>query len=136
MAATISQIRDALKAALATVSGLEVHDTVPGQITPPAAVVWRLSGPRPSTLGSATFDYTFKVTMLLSISDETGGQDDLDTYLTPTGASSVIRAIDDSMTLPDIVEYAQVQDVERDQVIEYAGASYLSADILVLVGSD
>lgn len=133
--ATVAGIRDALKTRLSTISGLQVHDTVPGQLNPPAAVIRRRSGPKPSTLGGETHDYTFLVTVVTSLADDRAAQDKLDSYLSGTGATSIIAAIDGDVDLGDTVNYAQVTDIEADQVIEVGNLKYLAADIVVEIGA-
>lgn len=130
--ATIPQIRDALKTRLDTITGLNVYDTVPGTITPPAAVIRRRSGPRPAALGEAAYDYTFVVTLFASIADDKTGQDTLDTLLSPAG---IFAAINGDVDLGNTVHYAQVTDVEADQIFEYAGVSYFGADVVIDVGA-
>ncbi len=133
--ASITQIRSGLKTCVAAVSGLEAHATRPGQVNTPAAVISRRHGPQPATLGPADHDYVFAVTLLVSLADDTAGQDKLDAYLSPSGAGSVVAAIAADEDLGGVVEYAVVTDVEPDQLIEWAGQSYLGADIIVTVGS-
>lgn len=135
MAATIKQIRDALKTRLDSVSGLRVHDTVPSKINPPAAIIRRRSGPRPSTLGSATHDYTFAVTVITSLASDRLAQDKLDDYLSGSGAAAIMAAIDADPDLGSVVDYAQISDIEADEVFEYAGNTYLGADIVIDVGA-
>lgn len=133
--ATIPQIRDAIKTRLDTVSGLNVYDTVPGQVHTPAAIIRRRSGPRPSTLGATNHDYTFVVTVLTSLADDRAAQDKLDAFLSGGGADSIMAAIDADPDLGSVVEFAQIADIEADQVIEYAGGSYVGADIVIDLGA-
>lgn len=133
--ASISTIRDALKTRLATITGLQVYDTVPGQITPPCAVIRRRRGPSPATLGSTNHDYTFVVTVITSLADDRAAQDKLDSFLSGTGAASIITAIDGDIDLGSTVEYAQVTDIEADEVIEVGAIKYLGADIVVEIGA-
>lgn len=132
---TISEIRDALKTRLQTISGLNVYDTVPGAVNPPAAVIRRRRGPTPATLGATNHDYEFAITIVTSLADDRAAQDKLDEFLSGSGALSVMDAIDADADLGDVVEFAQVRAIEEDSVIEYAGVQYLGADIVVFIGS-
>lgn len=132
---TISQIRTALQTRLATISGLDVYDTVPGTINPPAAIVQRRSGPHPDTLGASRVSYTMQVTVLLGLADDQAAQNALDGYLSPTGADSILAAVDADETLGGKVDYALVVDVEQDAIMEFAGMKMLGAHVVVEVGA-
>jgi hypothetical protein len=132
---TVSEIRTALKTRLASNPKFQVYATVPGQINPPAGVIRRRSGPRPSTLGATNHDYTFTVTVLTSLADDKSAQLKLDEFLSGDGAASVMEAIDEDPTLNGVVDYAQVSDIEEDRVVEVAGVNYIGADVVIEVGA-
>lgn len=132
---TVSQIRTALAAAFATIDGLKGHATVPGQINPPCAVIRRRSGPREDTLRGSTVAYTFTATLFCGAADDKSSQNTLDAYLSPEGGPSVFEALNEDATLGDVVDYAVISDVEADQLIEYAGAMYLGAEVIIEVGA-
>lgn len=133
---TVSQIRTALAATLATIDGLTAHATVPGQINPPCAVIRRRSGPQEDTLRGQTVSYVFTATLFCGAADDRSAQDTLDAYVSHDGAPSVFAAINSNPTLGDVVDYAQVDNVEADQLIEYAGVMYLGAEVVIGVGAD
>lgn len=132
---SLPQIRDGLKTALSNISGLQVYDTVPGQIVTPAAVVRRRSGPRQDTLGGATVEYTMLVTFLSGKISDPDAQDQIDAFISPHDSGSVFSALAASPTLGGVVDWAKVTDVEQDQIIEYANGSYLGVDVVIDVGA-
>jgi hypothetical protein len=135
--ASLSGIRDALKARLATIDGLRVYDTVPGQAVVPAAVI----APAPGTF--LTYDATmdgaddvsFTVTLLVSTASDRAAQDALDAYLSDTGARSIKAAVDGDITLDDTVHFATVVEARNYGFLEYAGVNYLGCELLVNVGA-
>lgn len=133
--ASISQIRAALKTRLDTISGLNVYDTIPGQVNTPAVVIRRRRGPTPATFGNERHDYEFALTVVTSPADDRAAQEKLDVFLSGDGASSIIEVLDADSDLQDLVDFAIVRDIEEDSLLEYGGTSYLGADIVVDIGS-
>lgn len=130
---TISQIRDGLAARLATIPGLRVHDTVPGQINPPAAVVRRRQTRYDITLDGAD-DYTMVVTVFVQASNDRTAQDAIDAYIDASGASSVVAAIHVDPTLGGVVDFARVVSAEEDGLTEFAQIEYLAVTFVVEIG--
>jgi hypothetical protein len=129
--ATLSQIRTALAAQLGEqIDGLRTYDHMPGQVNPPAAVVRRRSTTYGTSLGGPDFgtdDHTLAVTLFV-------GQEQwevLDGLLAPAGSSSVRAAVEADPTLGGVVDGAQVERAEEENLVEYAGAQYLSATVVV-----
>jgi hypothetical protein len=80
-------------------------------------------------------EYTFAITILTSMGDDSLGQGSLDEFLSPAGEFSVMSALEADSDLGGTVEYALVIDVEQDQVYEYGGQSYVGAEIVIAVGT-
>lgn len=128
--ATLSQIRDALAAQLAArIPGLRTSSTWPGQINPPGAVVTRRVTTYGTAMASGADDYLLAVAVYV----EQGQQDTLDGYLAAAGPTSIRAAVDADPTLGGLVDSAAVVRAERDQLVEYAGVQYLSAELVVEV---
>lgn len=112
MAASISQLRLALQAALEQIDDLPAHDIWPGQVTPPAALV------RPTSISYAeAFDgltqYFFEVVLVVRNTNLRSGQEQLDEYVSPSGDRSVQTAVELDQTLggiSDIVNVARAHD--------------------------
>ena len=92
---TLKGIRDALQTGLETISGLRVHDTVPeGIMEVPCAWVTPVSGIYPRTFTSPSMDHQLEVTILVQrMGDAEERQDSLDDYIDPSGASSLLAAL-------------------------------------------
>ena len=134
---SISAIRDGVKTRLETIAGLRVHDTVPGQVSPPAAVV----APAPGTFltynvtTDGAEDVTLVVTLLVSDAVDRAAQDALDAYLADSGASSVKAAVDGGITLGGAAHFATVTSARNYGLIDYGGVQYLGCEFVVTVGA-
>lgn len=111
MAPTLVAIMQGIEARLATISGLRVDDLTPDQISPPFAFV----GVPPisayhGTFGRGKFALEPTVTVLVSAGWSRTGQLALAAYANPTGASSVITAIEGDKTLGGVVDDCIVVD--------------------------
>jgi len=129
--ATNEAIREGIAARLETIPGLQVYPRPPGSIVVPAAVVRRRS-----TNYDATFDGAVNtgwgVTVFVSFANTDVATEELDEYLSPTGASSIAVAVDG--TLGGVVDYARVASAEGDRVLNYAGTDYLSVEFVIEIG--
>lgn len=130
MASTIEEMMRALAAALDTIDGLNVSAFTPGQVTVPAAVVAVPAIPRyHATMGRGRIDLTFQVTVLVSAALDEVGQLLLAQYANPTGATSVVTAVETDKTLGGVVEDAYVVDfrplgLDEVGVIGYFGGTF------------
>lgn len=131
--ATISAIRDGLKARLDTIPGLRASAKWPGQIMVPAAVV---------TNGETRFDvtmdglddFTMSIVVLVQNVLERIGQDNTDAYRSPSGASSIAVAVHGDPTLGGVVHYSRVVSAGPDRIISYAGVDYFGCEFTVEIG--
>lgn len=105
MASTIAQIMGGVETRLATISGLNTGDVSPSQVTPPYAFV---SVPQidnyHATMGRARITLPLQVTVLVSAAADRDGQLKLAGYANPTGATSVVTAVEGDKTLGGLVE--------------------------------
>lgn len=134
MPATISQVKDGLKTAIATVSGLRAFDYQPDQVNPPFA--W-------STLDTITFHQTgmqsggvtmnFTVTLVVNRSSERVAQDELDKYMSFDGAQSLRAAIEADRTLGGVCDDLIVTNAENLTNIDANDTLYLAVDFKVTV---
>jgi hypothetical protein len=137
--ATIAATLDALAAKLATVptpdgsATLNVQDTVPGQVTPPAAVLWVDSITYATSQASMSHDLTVAVLLLVSDASSEDGQELLTAYLEPTGTSSVYAALDADPDLGQAGLITLVTAVPEGQAgrVQYGGVEYQGARLNV-----
>lgn len=116
---SLDDIRDALKTALATVSGLQAHARVPGSITPPAAVV------APDSIEyDADFEhgatYRLPVQVYVQLGEWDSAQKQLDGLVAHDGTA--VTAINAITTIE-----ARVTGMEDYRDKEFGGAFYLGA---------
>lgn len=130
----LAAVRDGLKVRLETITGLRAHDTVPGTVNPPAAIV----EPSPpftyheamgSTSPLATF--RFRVHVLVTAVSDRAGQDKLDAYCSTSGASSVRAAIEGDRTLGGTVADCVVLTCDEYGTAEAGSNTYYSATFTV-----
>ena len=102
--ATNEAIRVGIAARLETIAGLQVYSRPPGQINVPAAVVRRRSIQYGVSFDGLD-DTSWGVTVFVSFANTDVATEDLDEYLSPTGASSIVAAIHADPTLGGVVDY-------------------------------
>lgn len=121
----LDTIRDALKTSLATVTGMQAHARVPGQITPPAAVV------APEGIEyDADFEhgatYRLPVQLLVQVGEWDSAQKQLDGFAAHDGTAVV--AINATSSIE-----ARVVSMDSYGLIQFAGVDYLGAQLIVEV---
>lgn len=129
--ASVSAIRDGLKARLDTISGLNTYDLVAGTIVSPAGVVSRKRITFDATMAGDHHDMTFVVTLYLQAMSIRSAQDAMDGYLATSGSGSIAAAIEGDKTLGGIVSYAVVLSAGEDELVEIGNVQYLSVDFEV-----
>lgn len=132
MTAAPSAIRDSLKTALETISGLRVYDTIPGTINVPCVIV---EPDDPYVTYDQTLDglatLRFTLLLLVQLGNDRTAQDNLDGYIVTSGATSVPAAV--SGRLASTVADARVVEVSRPKVESYNGVDYLAVEFSVVV---
>ncbi len=130
--ATLSAVRDALKARLANISGLRVYDTWPDTVNPPCIIVKALRGDAHTTF-SGRGSFFFDLLLVVQIANLERAQDAIDAYLDYSGASSVIATLEADATLGSVVEGLLVNGWEDYDAIEIGDIQYMSARLPVEV---
>ncbi len=132
---SIQTIRDGLKTRLQTITGLRASDTIPEQINPPIAIVsvGNIDYSR-SFSGTGLTAFNFVVTVFVSRPSTRTGQNLLDDYMEPTGATSVKVALEAVPGLSGASQDVYVSGVNNvGNVTLEDGVTYLTADFAVLV---
>lgn len=128
MSASISDVRNAIKTRLATISGLRANATEPASPNPPAA--WPI--PRAGTYHADQGDnvtFPWVVRVVVNPSDLNRGQTALDAYLSPTGTNSIKAALEADPSLGGVVDSLSVTGWTFYGRVEFEGG-------LVLLGGD
>lgn len=148
--ASILAIRQALAARLETIDGLRVHPYVIGSISPPAAAIVPGLGSETSTSRPA-IDYdksfrgavmmNFMVKVAVSATADEAAQKHLDAYLdvgTDLSLKDALEADMEPLYADDsdgdlIADSVLVKGVAHYGMIDWAGVSYLGADLHIEV---
>lgn len=134
--ASLTAIRKGLATQLATISGLRTFHTDPDKVELPAAVV----GPPDDVLYDETYKDTvcwhLPVRLIVSRWDAARAQDQLDPYVSNTGASSVKLAIEADRTLGGVADSTRVVSMRGYGRVSWNGVDYLGCDFHVEVISD
>lgn len=127
----LQTVRQNLAAALENVNGLRVYDTVPTQISPPAAVVILSDGTYDNDFNSAiTANYVALI--LLTRADDRHGQERLDEFLS-IGNDSVYHQLGHDQTLDGACDSARVVGWNQPNTFTIAGVDYLGVEINIEV---
>lgn len=133
---TMTEVRNALQTRLATITGLRAYSEMPAKPEFPAAAV----GIR-SLAYSRDFDdsvlYSFTVWVYVSAGrDVERAQAALDTYLAPTGATSIKAALEGDVDLGGTCDWIRVVGAnEGPRLVDVAGAQPLAIPLDVEVMS-
>jgi hypothetical protein len=139
VASSITSLKTGLKDRLATIAGARPSAVQPAN---PQDNTLAVLGPVRWSYG-ATLDgltrYTFEVGIYLSPSDLGRAQTRLDAYLAPTGAASILAAVEGGSPpgrLGGVCDYARVVGgSEYGRLVDVAGSQMLYASVEVEVAS-
>lgn len=128
----ISDIKDGLGTRLATISGLRVYNHAPGAIEQfPAAFIMVDSINYKEGIGGTTISGTLRAVVFINRADVPEALNELDAYLDPSGARSVMLAVQNDATLGTTVDGAYVSEAVNVGMREEQGGWYAGADFLV-----
>ena len=131
--ATLSALRTALAANLATISGLRTAATMPDQPNPPIAIVMPTSVSYDTAMGRGLDTYEFTVLVIVGRVDERTAQNLLDGYCNPSGATSIKAAIESNRTLGGQANDLRVTEMRNYSSLPVGEITYLAAEFVVTV---
>jgi len=120
-----SQVRDALKTRLQTISGLRVYEVIPEPVTPPCAIVGQLDFTFDIDNARGLDQANVDIYVIVQRFSERAGQDKLDSYLAGSGATSIKAAIEGDRTLGGTVSTLRVIGAESG-TYDSQGNTFLS----------
>ena len=130
----IGNVREGLRARLATIAGLRTFAEIPESIPVPCAIVGVPSEILfDSTLARTNDQATFPVRILVARANDRSAQKSLDVYLQSAGASSVKTVIEAESSLGGAANTVKVDRVSGIGVYTIAGVDYLGAEFSVRV---
>ena len=129
---SISLIRQALAANLATIPGLRTAAEVPDLPNPPIAIVALRAVTYDGAFDGGLTNYNFAVTVIVGRAAEREAQRRLDAYIS-TGASSVKSAVESDKTLGGNAYDCRVVSMDSVGSLSISDTTYLAADFTVTV---
>jgi hypothetical protein len=129
---SISLIRQALAANLATIPGLRTAAEVPDLPNPPIAIVGLRAVTYDGSFDGGLTNYNFAVTVIVGRAAEREAQRRLDSYIS-TGATSVKSAVESDKTLGGNAYDCRVVSMDSVGSLTISDTTYLAADFTVTV---
>lgn len=129
----LSDIRAALQAAVATITGLQAEKYVRDVASVPVAMVGGPETQYDKTFGRGHDDHTFPIMVFASRASDVDGQAQLDSYLDPFGDLSIKAAIEADSTLGGVVDDLRVVETRDYGPHDINGVTYLGAVLVVHV---
>jgi len=108
---TVSEIRAGLAANLATITGTQIVSYQLSNPTTPSIAVFPAGVDYNQAMARGLDKWTFTVQAIVSASVDQNGQQLLDSYLAPTGSTSIRAALESDRTLGGKVQNVQVTRV-------------------------
>lgn len=131
--ASVKALRQGIATNLGSIVGLRIASSIPEQINPPTAVVYPAGAPVEFHLASqnATSQFNFEVMIIVGRADARSAQDELDEYISTTGAKSALVAIELDRTLGGAAFDCVARRVSSYGSTEINNIEYLAATIQV-----
>lgn len=129
----LQTVRQNLSAAIENVNNLRVYDSIPTQISPPAAVVILGDGTYSNDFDAAML-VNYTVLVLLTRADDRHGQERLDEFLSDGGVNDTIyTAVSNDPTLGGACDSARAVGWNQPATFTIAGIDYIGAEVTVEV---
>lgn len=136
--ASVTAIRDGIRTRLRTITGLRVPDRMPAEISPPSALVTGPTISYDSTMARGSDDFTFTVLVLVSRAWDRVAEDQLDSYLAGSGASSIKATLETAPADLGVagVDFVRVSGADEPATFQFGDLSYFGSKITVNVTAD
>lgn len=130
---SITAIKTALAANVATISGLRTSAEIPDNPNPPQAVIQLQSVNYDGAFKQGLTTYNFLVSVIVGRVDERNAQKNLDAYASSSGSQSIKLAIQSDKSLNGTAFDVRVTDMTNIGTVLLSDATYLAADFAVTV---
>lgn len=134
--ALITDLRTGIATNLATISGLRTGATIPDNVNPPFAIISPNSVDYHKSYHNGLATYSFTVTLVVGRVSERTAQNSLDAYCSPTGTSSIRRAVESDKTLGGKAFDCVVTGMRNYGSISLGDNTYLAAEFDLTVQAD
>lgn len=131
--ASITDLRAGLATNLATISGLRVSPELPDNVNPPHAIIAFDRVEYHQSFKNGMASYGFTIQLIVSRVDERNAQRYLDAYVSTTGSSSVLLAVESDKTLGGMAFDTYVSEMSSLGSINIGDNTYLAAEFQVQV---
>lgn len=131
--ASITAMREAIAANLASISGLRTAALIPEDPKPPVAVVTFDNVNYDTSMGRGLDEYTFRVIVVVGRVNTRGAEQHLDAFMSGSGASSVKAAIERDRSLGGEANDLRVTTGTNLREVVVSEATYLATDFVVTV---
>lgn len=132
MPASISEASAALKTKLATITGLRTFDYQPDAVHPPIAYCTIESVEYHNAMGNRAV-YNYIVQIVLGRAVDRVAQALMDEYASPSGAKSVLAALQADLTLGGVVESISVDRSASISPMSQGDTTFVTLDFTVRV---
>lgn len=130
---SLSDVRSGIKQALDLVDGLRTYDYQADEPVLPAAVVRMPDQIDPHAVLGIGADYTIAVTVMVSLSSDRGGDQQLEDLLALSGSGSIVAAIDNDPTLGGACDSADVTSVTNFGYGVIGTVQVMRCDVMISV---
>jgi hypothetical protein len=134
--ASISTMRDKIATNLQTISGLRTSGYIPDNVNPPYAIISPTSVNYNRALNNGLCEYNFTISVVVGRASERTAQNTLDAYCSPTGSSSIKRAIESDRTLAGNAYDLRLTNMRNYGSTTIGETTYLAAEFDLVVYSD
>ena len=131
--ASITNLRAGLATRLGTIPGLRTTTETPDTISPPIAIINVANVNYDRAFQRGLDEYNFVVTVIVGRVGERSAQRLLDSYVSPSGASSVKLAVELDRTLGGVCDSLRVTDMRNYGSLVIGEITYLAAEFNVVV---
>lgn len=131
VAVSWATIRDEMQTAIDAISGLSVYDVMPDTIPNKNAAVVLPGSPLLEPSGHRNkYDVNIRVVVRASRASAKDAQAALDDYMWPTGAASIIAAVEAMPTLGGAVDHVQFLRIDNYGTVDSTVQSVFQADVM------
>jgi hypothetical protein len=134
--ASISELRAGIATNLGNILGLRTGATIPDNVNPPFAIISPSSVDYHKAFHNGLSTYNFTVTLVVGRVSERTAQNSLDAYCSPTGTSSILRAVELDKTLGGKAFDCIVSGMRNYGSISLGDNQYLAAEFDLVVQAD
>jgi hypothetical protein len=131
--ASITNLRTALAENMAGIDNLRTAAIIPEDPKPPVAVVTFDRVDFDTSMGRGLDEYTFRIVLVVGRVDTRGSQNELDSFLSGSGANSLKTAIERDKTLGGEANSLRVTAGENIREVVIGESTYLATDFVVNV---